>query len=256
MTRPRLLAEAVGTFMLVVIGPGTAAVNLHTQGTVSHVGVALSFAFVILAGVYALGHISGAHFNPAVTAGFWLSGRFPGREVIPYGLAQLGGATAGGLLLRAVLGPAAAAATTVPSVPLPSAFAVELVLTFFLMLVIMAVATDHRVASPVAGLAVGFTVGFDALMGGPLTGASMNPARTFGPALAAGVWTAHWVYWLAPLLGSALGVLTYGYLRKGEAHDYRHKSAPARADPLHRQLRPESDGRGGVEPEGAGAVRR
>src|ERR671915_142751 len=139
MTGPRLLAEAVGSFMLVVIGPGTAAVNLHTQGTVSHVGVALSFAFVILAGVYALGHISGAHFNPAVTAGFWLSGRFPRQELLPYILAQLSGATAGGLLLRAILGSDARAAATVPHIPLASALVVEIVLTFFLMLVIMAV---------------------------------------------------------------------------------------------------------------------
>jgi MIP family channel proteins len=256
MNRPRLLAETIGTFMLVVIGPGAAAVNLHTQGAVSHVGVALSFAFVIVAGVYALGHISGAHFNPAVTAGFWLSRRFPGREVLPYVAAQLAGATAGAGLLRVVLGPDARGAATVPSVPIPSALAVELVLTFFLMLVIMAVATDHRVASPVAGLAVGLTVGFDALMGGPLTGASMNPARTFGPAAATGVWTAHWLYWLGPLLGSGLGVLIYGYLRKGEAHDYRSEPSLARTDPLHRQLGPEPDGRGGAEPERTRPVRR
>ena len=256
MNRPRLLAEAVGTFMLVVIGPGAAAVNLHTQGAVSHVGVALSFAFVILAGVYALGHISGAHFNPAVTAGFWLSGRFPGREVVPYVAAQLAGATVGACLLRVVLGADARAAATVPTVPVLSAFTIELVLTFFLMLVIMAVATDHRVASPAAGLAVGLTVGFDALMGGPLTGASMNPARTFGPAVATGVWTAHWLYWLGPLLGSGLGVLTYGYLRKGEAHDYRSEPSAARAGSLHRQFGPEPDGRGGAEPEREGAIRR
>ncbi len=207
--------------MLVVIGPGAAAVNLLSDGAVSHVGVALSFAFVIVAGVYALGHISGAHFNPAVTTGFWLSGRFPGRDVIPYVLAQLSGATAGALFLRAVLGADVRAAATVPRVAVHSALLIEVVLTFFLMLVIMAVATDHRVASPAAGLAVGLTVGFDALMGGPLTGASMNPARTFGPAVAAGVWGAHWLYWVGPLLGASLAVVTYGYLRKGEAHDYR-----------------------------------
>ena len=207
--------------MLVVIGPGAAAVDLHTRGAVSHVGVALSFAFVILAGVYALGHISGAHFNPAVTAGFWLSRRFPGREVFPYALAQLSGGTAGALLLRALLGADARATATVPRVPLLSALVLETALTFFLMLVIMAVATDHRVASPAAGLAVGLTVGFDALMGGPLTGASMNPARTFGPAVATGIWTGHWLYWVGPVLGAGLAVLTYGYLRGGEAHDYR-----------------------------------
>lgn len=256
MNRPRFLAEAVGTFMLVVIGPGAAAVNLHTQGAVSHVGVALSFAFVIVAGVYALGHISGAHFNPAVTTGFWLSGRFPGREVLPYVAAQLTGATAGAWLLRGVLGADARAAATVPALPVLSAFTIELILTFFLMLVIMAVATDHRVASPAAGLAVGLTVGFDALMGGPLTGASMNPARTFGPAVATGVWTAHWLYWLGPLLGSTMGVLIYGYLRKGEAHDYRSQPSVAGTDSLHGQLGPEPDGRGGAEPERARSVRR
>ena len=104
LSGPRLVAEGVGTFMLVVIGPGAAVVDLHTHGAISHVGIALSFAFVILAAVYALGHISGAHLNPAVTTGFWLSGRFPGREVIPYTMAQLGGATAAGVLLRALLG--------------------------------------------------------------------------------------------------------------------------------------------------------
>ena len=231
---PRLLAEGIGTFMLVVIGPGAAAVDLHTQGGVTHVGVALSFAFVILAGVYALGHISGAHFNPAVTMGFWLSGRFPRGEVLPYTLAQLIGAAAGAQLLRLTLGVHVQAAVTVPRIPIPGALLIEIVLTFFLMLVIMAVATDHRVASPAAGLAVGLTVGFDAMMGGPLTGASMNPARSFGPAIAAGNWTAHWLYWLGPLLGAALAVLTYGYLRKGEAHDYRVQSPAASADSLHR----------------------
>lgn len=242
--------------MLVVIGPGASAVNLYTHGMVSHVGVALSFAFVILAGVYALGHISGAHFNPAVTAGFWLSGRFPRQEVIPYAGAQLTGAVAGALLLRALLGVDARAAATVPSVPLLSALVIEIVLTFFLMLVIMAVATDHRVATPAAGLAVGLTVGFDAMMGGPLTGASMNPARSFGPALATGVWTGHWLYWIGPLLGAGLAVVTYGYLRKGEAHDYRGEATAARPDPLHRQLGAESDGGSSPEHEGSGAVHR
>lgn len=256
MKRPRLLAEAVGTFMLVVIGPGAAAVDLHTGGAVSHVGVALSFAFVILAGVYALGHISGAHFNPAVTVGFWLSGRFPRRELLPYILAQLSGATAGGVLLRAILGTDSRAAATVPHIPAASGLVIEIVLTFFLMLVIMAVATDHRVASPAAGLAVGLTVGFDAMMGGPLTGASMNPARTFGPAIATGVWDAHWLYWLGPLLGASLAVVTYGYLRKGEAHDYRIQHAARRADPVHGEFGPEPDGRGDPQSKRAGPLHR
>jgi aquaporin Z len=218
---PRLAAEAVGTFALVFIGPGAAAVNAWSRGGVSPAGVALAFGFVILAGVYALGHISGAHFNPAVTTGFWLSGRFPRAEVFPYVASQLAGATAAAFLLRALIGGSAAAAATVHAIGVGSGLVVEVVLTFFLMLVIMAVATDSRVDGPVAGLAVGLTVAFDALMGGPLTGASLNPARSFGPALATGTWRAHWIYWAGPLLGAALAVAAYTYLRQGASHDYR-----------------------------------
>ncbi|HEX4634143.1 MAG TPA: aquaporin, partial [Gemmatimonadales bacterium] len=195
--------------MLVFIGPGAAAVNAWSPGSVPPVGVALAFAFVILAGVYALGHISGAHFNPAVTVGFWFSGRFPRAEVAPYVAAQLAGATVAGLLLRVLLGHAASAGATVPAIGIASGLIVEVVLTFFLMLVVMAVATDARVDGAIAGLAVGLTVGFDALMGGALTGASMNPARSFGPALATGVWRAHWIYWLGPLLGAAAAASVY-----------------------------------------------
>jgi MIP family channel proteins len=164
---PRIAAEAIGTFMLVFIGPGAAAVEASSRGSVGPVGVALAFGFAILAGVYALGHISGAHFNPAVTAAFWLGRKFPSAEVFPYVAAQMLGAVSAALLLRALLGASANAAATVPRIGLAPAFAVEVVLTFFLMLVIMAVATDARVAGTVAGLAVGLTVAFDALMGGP-----------------------------------------------------------------------------------------
>jgi MIP family channel proteins len=224
MTGPRLAAESIGTFMLVFIGPGAAAVDAWSHGSVTPVGVALAFGFVILAGVYALGHVSGAHFNPAVTVGFGLSGRFPRRDVLPYVAAQMLGATGAALLLRAFLGGADSASVTVPRVALVSALGIEVVLTFFLMLVVMAVATDARVAGGFAGLAVGLTVAFDALMGGPLTGASMNPARSFGPAFATGNWTAHWLYWLGPLLGAWLAVITYDYLRTGSSHDHRTKA--------------------------------
>ena len=166
MRARRAAAELFGTFMLVFIGPGAAAVDAWSHGGVSHAGVALAFGFVILAGVYALGHISGAHFNPAVTTGFWIARRFPGNEVAPYILAQLAGATLGGFALRATIGDAVAAAATVPAIPLAGAFGVELVLTLFLMIVILAVATDARVAGPIAGVAVGLTVAFDAMMGG------------------------------------------------------------------------------------------
>jgi MIP family channel proteins len=221
---PRVAAEAIGTFMLVAIGPGAAAVDVWSNGGVSHVGVALAFGTVILAAVYALGHVSGAHLNPAVTTGFWISGRFPRADVVPYIGAQLVGASAAAVGIRAVLGGAITGATTVPAVGIARAFGVEIVLTFILMLVVMAVATDARVSGPVAGLAVGATVAADALAAGPLTGASMNPARSFGPALAAGVWATQWIYWLAPLAGAALAVVTYDYLRRGVAHDHRVRS--------------------------------
>lgn len=221
MRRQRLLSEATGTFLLVFIGAGSAAVNRWSGGAVTGTGIALAFGFVILGGVYSLGHISGAHFNPAVTAGFWWSGRFPRSEVAPYWAAQLAGATAAAFLLRILLGPAADAMATLPVLPPGASLLTELVLTFFLVLVVMAVATDARVAGPVAGLAVGLTVAADALMGGPLTGASMNPARSLGPALATGQWSGHWIYWVGPLAGAALAALTYEFLRKGSAHDTR-----------------------------------
>jgi len=217
---PRYAAEAIGTFVLVFIGPGAAAVNAWAPGSVTPVGVALAFGFAILVGVYALGHVSGAHFNPAVTAGFTLSGRFPAREAAPYVASQIAGGTAAAFLLRALLGPAAAAAATRPAIGVVPGMVVEAVLTFVLMLVALAVATDARVSRPVAGLAVGLTVAMDALIGGPLTGASLNPARSLGPALASNVWTGHWIYWVGPLAGAALAVPTYAYLRQGTAHGH------------------------------------
>jgi MIP family channel proteins len=224
---PQLAAESIGTFALVFIGAGSAAVNAWSHGAITNVGVSLAFGAIVLVAVYALGHISGAHINPAVTVSFWLARRFPGREVAPYLLAQLTGATAAGFALRAAVGAAGVFATTRPAIPVPGALGVEIVLSFLLMLVVMAVATDARVSGEVAGLAVGFIVMADALMGGPLTGASMNPARSFGPALATGQWESHWIYWAGPTIGMALAVLAYDYLRRGFSHD--HKSGTTRA---------------------------
>jgi MIP family channel proteins len=218
---PRLAAEAIGTFALVFIGAGSAAVNAWSNGAVSHVGISLAFGGIILVAVYTLGHISGAHLNPAVTFGFWVARRFPGSEVAPYVAAQLAGATAGAFAVRAAVGSFAVFSSTRPAIPIFSALGVEVALSFFLMLVVMAVATDARVSGEVAGLAVGFIVMVDALMGGPLTGASMNPARSFGPAVATGQWASHWIYWVGPLAGMALAVLTYEYLRLGFSHDHR-----------------------------------
>ena len=209
----RVAAEALGTFFLVFIGPGTVMVNTYTGGVVGHVGVALAFGFVVIAMIYALGHLSGAHINPAVTLGFWSVRRFPAAEVLPYIAAQCGGAVAASLALRSVLGPMGNMGATVPSIPTGGAFLVEWLLSFALMFVIMAVATDERVADGFAALAVGLTVGFCAMMGGPLTGASMNPARSFGPALVGGLWREHWLYWLSPITAMIVAARTYDLLR-------------------------------------------
>ena len=209
----RVAAEALGTFFLVLIGPGSAMVNAFTGGALGPVGIALAFAFVVIAMVYALGHLSGAHINPAVTLAFWSVRRFPSADVVPYVLAQCAGAVAASFALRAALGTVGKLGATLPAIPLVAAFGVEWLLSFALMFVIMAVATDERVADGFAAIAVGLTVGFCALMGGPLTGASMNPARSFGPAVIGGLWRGHWLYWLSPITAMMAAARTYDFLR-------------------------------------------
>jgi aquaporin Z len=205
-------AEALGTFFLVLIGPGAVMVNARTDA-LGHPGVALAFAFVVTAMVYALGHLSGAHINPAVTIGLASRGRFPAREVLPYVVAQCAGATLASFASVAALGNVGDVGASLPSLPHGAAFGVEFLLSFALMFVIMAVATDERATAGAAGLAVGLTVGFCAMVGGPLTGASMNPARTLGPALAGGGWEGHWIYWIAPIAGMLAAAWVYDALR-------------------------------------------
>ena len=219
------MAEAIGTFFLVLIGPGAAMVDAWSHGAVGHVGVSLAFALVVIAVVFACGHLSGAHINPAVTIGFWSIGRFPRRDVVPYILAQCVGAVGASALLRSILGPVGHMGATLPAIPGGAAFVVEWLLSFVLMFVIMAVATDERVENGFAPLAVGLTVGFCALFAGPLTGASMNPARSLGPALVGGGWSTHWVYWAAPTTGMLVAARAYEFLRRASLN--RHNSAPA-----------------------------
>ncbi len=175
-----LAAEALGTFALVFAGCGAIMVDAKT-GAFGHIGVAFSFGLVIMVMIYALGHISGAHFNPAVTLTFALTRHFPWARTAAYWGAQLCGAIVAAALLRGSLGDYAHVGATLPSGSQGQAFLWELVLTFFLMLVIMAVATDSRAVGEAAAIAIGGTVGLDALFGGPITGASMNPARSIGP---------------------------------------------------------------------------
>jgi len=207
-----LVAEMIGAFALVFAGCGAIVVNAKT-GQIGHLGVALSFGLVITVMIYALGHISGAHFNPAVTFAFALTRHFPWPRVAPYWAAQLVGAIVAALVLRASLGNIADLGATTPSGSAGQSFLWELILTFFLMLVIAAVATDTLAVGEAAAIAIGATVGLDALFGGPISGASMNPARSLGPGLVSGELTSIWVYLLAPLAGAAIAAVTYQLLR-------------------------------------------
>jgi aquaporin NIP len=211
----RAVAEAIGTFALVFAGCGAIMVDA-TTGALGHVGVAISFGLVIMVMIYALGHISGAHFNPGVTFAFAVSRHFPWPRVGVYWGAQLLGALAAALVLRGSLGDVAHVGATIPSGSDAQAFLWEGVLTFFLVLVIMAVATDTRAVGEAAAIAIGGTVGLDAMFGGPITGASMNPARSLGPAIAAGDYTSIWVYLTAPIVGAVVAAVTYQFLRCGE----------------------------------------
>ena len=200
----RCCAESAGTFFLVLIGPGAAALEAAT-GAVTHVGVSLSFGVAVFAMILIFGRTSGAHINPAVTFGLALRQQFPPAEVLPYAAAQLGGAVLAGLLIRVALADHVAAAATVPAYGVPIGLAVEILLSFVLMFVILKVPAHLPLP---AAAAIGGTIALEAFLGGPITGASMNPARSFGPALASGVWTAHWLYWVAPLAGVAMASIS------------------------------------------------
>jgi aquaporin NIP len=213
----RAAAECVGTFALVTGGCGAIMVN-HATGALGHVGVAASFGLVIMVMIAAVGHLSGAHFNPAVTVAFALTRHFPWRDVPLYLAGQLLGAVGGAWVLRLLLGREAGLGATLPAGSPLQALGIEILLTAVLMFVIISVATDTRAVGQLAAIAIGGTVALDALWGGPLTGASMNPARSFGPALVAGLWQAHWVYWLGPLAGASLGAILYQGLRSRTGH--------------------------------------
>jgi aquaporin NIP len=182
-------------------------------GALGHVGVAITFGLVIMAMIYAVGHISGAHFNPAVSFAFALSRHFPWPRTLAYWAAQLAGALAAAAILRGSLGNIAHVGATLPSGSQGQSFLWELVMSFFLMFVIIAVATDTRAVGEAAAIAIGATVGLDAMFGGPISGASMNPARSAGPALVSGNLHALWLYIAAPIIGASLAAVTYQFIR-------------------------------------------
>jgi aquaporin Z len=211
------MAEAIGTFLLVLIGPGAAATDHFLgHGAVGTTGIALAFFFAILLSIVSIAGTSGAHINPAVTLALWSVGRFDARDVVSYVGAQCAGGVGAGLVIRAMVGASAAAAATTPAIPIGQAFLVELVFSAVLMWVIMSVAADHRIPAALGPVAIAATVGALALEGG-LTGSSMNPARSFGPAVASGTWTAHWLYWIAPIGGMVAAANAHAVLTRTRA---------------------------------------
>ena len=219
MTR-KLFAELLGTFGLVFAGCGAVVVNDITGGAVGHLGICTVFGLVVMAMVYSFGDVSGAHINPAVTVAFWLSGRFPLKEVGPYIIAQcIGSIVACALLWYLFPDDGTYLGTTLVSGTIMQSFVLEVIITFLLMLIIIMVATGSKEVGTLAGIAIGAAVTLLALVGGPISGASMNPARSLGPALISGHLENIWLYFVAPIIGAALAVPVSNVLKKGEQFD-------------------------------------
>lgn len=212
----KLLAEASGTYVLVLAGCGAIVVEQLQPGQITHVGVALCFGLAAGIMIAALGHISGAHFNPAVTLALAAGRQFPIRHVLPYGLAQLAGALLAALTLRALFGAGTTLGVTQPFGSVGQTFLLEVVLTAILVLVIVSVALHPRANPTLAAPAIGGTIALEALFAGPISGASMNPARSLAPALISGHWQHLWIYFTAPFIGGLIGMAFYLWQRRLE----------------------------------------
>ncbi len=210
----KALAECLGTFALVFAGTGAIVINDVSSGTVTHVGIALTFGLIVMAMIYALGDISGAHLNPAVTFGFWLSRRLPLRVVPLYVVSQLAGALLASGVLRLLFWTHPTLGATLPAGPQLQSFVLEIILTAMLMFVILCVVSGAKEKGIMAGIAIGGVVALEAMFAGPICGASMNPARSIAPALVSGRLDSLWIYIAAPLLGAALAAIVMPLVRE------------------------------------------
>jgi aquaporin Z len=210
----RYVAEILGTFAIVFCGTGAIIIDQQTNGAITHVGVAITFGLIVMAMIYALGNISGAHLNPAVTIAFTLAKKFEVKQVAPYIISQLVGALLASLVLKCLFPTNEFLGATLPSGTALQSFILEFLLTFFLMLVIINVATGSKEQGMFAGLAIGSTVLLEAIFAGPICGASMNPARSLAPAIVSGHTEHLWVYISATILGASLAIPTWKFLNQ------------------------------------------
>jgi MIP family channel proteins len=206
-TTRKLAAEVLGTFTLVFAGTGAIVINDLRGGPITHVGIALTFGLVVLAMIYALGDVSGCHLNPAVSLGFYLARRFDGRLVLPYLMSQCVGAVLASIFLRLLFPDHTTLGVTLPAGLALQSFFLELILTFILMFVILSVSTGAKEKGVMAGVAIGSVIALEAMFAGPISGASMNPARSLAPALIAFHLDHLWLYLTAPVLGAAAAVV-------------------------------------------------
>lgn len=228
----KYLAEGIGTCALVFAGCSALIVNDAHGGALGHLGVCLVFGLVVMAMIYSIGNISGAHINPAVTLGFFFAGRLETRAVLPYIGSQFAGALAAAIMLRFLFPEHETLGATLPAAPVLQTFMMEMLLSFFLMFVILNVSTDHMEKGVMAGVAIGGVVALDALVGGPMTGASMNPARSLAPALIAGHLESLWIYMTAPVLGMFLAHPSCRWIQGDEccSEQYLETSRALRVD--------------------------
>lgn len=231
---PALMAEVVGTFAIVFVGCGAVMVNTNVHGRITNVGIAVAFGGIVALMIVALGHISGAHFNPAVTLGFVIARHFPWQRMFSYWLAQCTGAILGAAALRLLLGNIDHIGATLPAHSMWEAFYLEILLTAGLMAVCIAMAKNTRIIRHMSAIIVGSFIVIEAIIGGPISGASMNPARSLGPAFIAAIWSNQWIYLTAPFIGAIIAAYLYIWLRETyvkNSKEIGNTSEEKRADP-------------------------
>ncbi len=217
MVNKKYIAELTGTFALVFCGTGAIIINEQTGGAVSNVGIAATFGLIVLAMIYTYGEVSGAHFNPAVTIAFSIIKLFPAKEIMPYIFSQVAGALAASITLHFLFPSNVNLGSTIPLESDMQSFILELILTFILMSVILSVSQGSREAGIMAGIAIGATVLLEAMFAGPITGASMNPARSLSPALISGNLSSLWIYMLAPISGAGIAALLWKFMQNSKS---------------------------------------